>query len=353
MSQERITTTDREAMAFIARFPGADTEAVAQALIANPSRFDSDDTERSIHPTQNVVSRRLAKLARLGCVQSWRSPAALVTHHGILEGGMDALELFGQAPGLERGISQKRGLALMHGRDIANVAAQLMYGEYADPRVTALIGSSVPVDAFITDQAMHSALATLRKQDSGFTLYQHVQQTLAQTHSDELKDIEFWHSSPELLVFTGSAGLDTKHRTHRPDLMVFTEKGYRIAFEVERSAKSVASYIDTLRLFRATLLGYDTADKKKVAPVQGLIWLCTSDTIKNAVTRAANMVDPNLIKEGWVIVTNLTRANGEPLTYGEAAPPKPRTATRPEKATASTRPPKVSTSHTATSAPSA
>lgn len=109
MAIEHITATDREAMAFIARFPGADTEAVAQALTAQASNLTEGKAAK--HPTTSVVSRRLAKLERMSCIQSWRNPAARVTHWGIAEGGMDTLAIFGQAPTQQRGINGKRGLS--------------------------------------------------------------------------------------------------------------------------------------------------------------------------------------------------------------------------------------------------
>lgn len=348
MTQERITATDRQALAFIARFPGADTDCVAQALVANTSRFDTPDKRGgTIHPTKNVAGRRLAKLARLGAIQSWRSPAAQVTHHGILDAGYDALEMFGEAPVLERGITHKTGTALMHCRDIAAVAAQLIHAEYADPRVTEIMGGEVPLEAIITDQAMHSALTTHRKQDSGFSLYQYITDTLATATEEELLDPYFWLTQPELVVLTAPASVETRHRTHRPDMVVLTESN-RVAVEIERSAKPVNTYADTLRLFRKTIVGYESegADKR-VAPVHGIVWLCASQTIKNAVTKAANTVDPKLISTGRVIIADLTNADGTPLVYGDTVPLTPRRKSFPQKAstTASAmRPPKMPTS---------
>ncbi len=318
-TRERITSTDRKALSFIAHFPGADTECVTQALLANESRFDTpENATDSIHPTRNVVGRRLAKLARLGAIQSWRSPAAHVTHHGILDAGYDALEMFDEAPILERGITHKTGTALMHCRDIAAVAAQLMHGEYADPRVTQAVGSSVPLDGFITDQAMNSAVTTLRKQDSGFSLYQHITTTIAEANADDVADPYFWVTQPELMVFTAPASVDTKHRTHRADMVVLTDSGKRYAVEVERTVK----------------------------PVHGIIWLCASATIKNALTKAANAVDPKLISTGRVIIADLTNADGTPLIYGDTVPVAPRNAAFPQKAPTSDamRPPVLTTS---------
>lgn len=335
MAQERITATDRKALAFIAHFPGADTNCVAQALVANESRFDTPDTRTaSIHPTKNVVNRRLVKLARLGAIQSWRSPAAHVTHHGILDAGYDALEMFGEAPLLERGITHKTGTALMHCRDIAAVAAQLMYGEYADPRVTQIMGDSLSLDAFITDQAMNSAVTTYRKLDAGFSLYQHIANTIGSATLQELEDPYFWVTQPELLVLTARASVDTKHRTHRPDMVVLTNGGNRIAVEIERSAKSVTAYIDTFRLFLSTIKGYESeAVGKRVAPVHGIVWLCANATIKNALTKAANAVDPKLITSGRVIIADLTNTDGTPLIYGDTVPTTPRRASFPQPVT--------------------
>lgn len=349
MTHERITATDRQALGFIARFPGADTDCVAQALVANQSRFDNPDRRAdTIHPTKNVAGRRLAKLARLGAIQSWRAPAAQVTHHGILDMGFDVLEIFGEAPLLERGITHKSGTALMHCRDIAAVAAQLMHAEYADPRVTEIMGGAVPLEGFITDQSMSSSLTTCRKQDAGFSLYQHITKTLATATAEDIADPWFWLTQPELVVLTAPASTETKHRTHRPDMVVLTESNKRIAVEIERSAKSINAYADILRLFRKTLIGYESegADKR-VAPVHGMVWLCASQTIKNALKKAAEAVDPKLISGGWVIIADLTNADGTPLVYGDTVPVTPRRKAVPQKAstTASAlRPPKMPTS---------
>lgn len=348
MTRETITETDRKALAFIAHFPGADTECVTQALVANQSVFDTPNKATgTIHPTKSVVARRLTKLARLGAIQSWRSPASQVTHHGILDAGYDALEMYGEAPIAERGISQKTGTALMHCRDIAAVAAQLMHSEYADPEVTKKMGTPLPLEAFVTDQSMNSAVTTYRKLDEGFSLYQHITDTLASATEEEIADRDFWTTQPELMVLTAPASIDTKHRTHRPDMVVITNKGNRRAIEIERSAKPVSAYIDVFRLFRNTIKGYHSeAVGKPVAPIHTMVWLCTSKTIKNALTKAANAVDPKLISGGWVIIADLTNADGTPLTYGSAVPTAPRRAAFPQKVTGNSnlRPPKLSTS---------
>lgn len=344
MSQERITPTDRDALAFVARFPGADTEAVAQALVANPSRFDNDGVTRSIHPTENVVSRRMAKLDRLGCIQSWRSPAAQITHYGIIEGGMDALKMFGQAPADKRGIAKKSGLALMHGRDIANIAAQFMYGEYVDPKVTALIGDNITVDSFVTDSSIHSAISALyqeaKEQGRDFQLHEYAQAVFSTSTEDELEDPLFWHSQPELLALSAPEGTGTKYLTHRPDLVVLTESGRRVAIEVERNFKTLADYVDVMVLLEKTLTTYKDSQGELLAPIHNLVWLCATPQIKNALKKAADSVHPDLIKSGFVVIADLTRADGTPLTYGEIVPAPSRRSTRPKApATNTNRPP--------------
>lgn len=344
MSQERITPTDRDALAFVARFPGADTESVAQALVANPSRFDNDGVTRSIHPTENVVSRRMAKLDRLGCIQSWRSPAAQITHYGIIEGGMDALKMFGQAPADKRGIAKKSGLALMHGRDIANIAAQFMYGEYVDPKVTALIGDNITVDSFVTDSSIHSAISALYQEakelGQDFQLHEYAQAVFSTSTEDELEDPLFWHSQPELLALAAPEGTGTKYLTHRPDLVVLTESGKRVAIEVERNFKTLADYVDVMVLLEKTLTTYKDSQGELLAPIHNLVWLCATPQIKNALKKAANAVDPILIDSGFVVIADLTRADGTPLTYGEIVPAPSRRSTRPKApATNTNRPP--------------
>lgn len=331
-----ITPTDREALGFIARFHGADTATVTQALLANPSRFDNDGIERSIHPTQSVVARRMLRLEQAGAVQAWRSPAARITHYGILPGGTDALKMFGQKPPYEpRGIANKTGTSLMHARDIANVAAQFMHGEYADPAVTSLIGDEVPLEVFITDTQMHSAVSIFRKGSNGASLYQHITNTLAQATTGQVSNPDFWVMHPELLVLTAPADVQTHEaRTHRPDMVILTESGKRVAVEVERNIKSLPDYVDIMRLFKSTLAGYQIKGATdRVIPVQRLVWLCADNGIKNAIKKAANTVDRNLIDKGNVIIADLTRADGTPLIYEETVPAPRRRRTRPQKVT--------------------
>ena len=338
--QERITPTDLQALAFIARFPGADTESVAQALLANQTTLTRAGTGLSNHPTEGVVARRLAKLERLGCIQSWRSPAALTTHHGIVAGGIDALDLFGQAPPDPRGISRKSGLALMHGRDIANVAAQFMHGEYVDPEVTNLIGDNITVDSFVTDSSIHSSISALYEHYSDFQLHEYAQKVFSTSTKDELTDPVFWHSQPELLALTAPEGTGTKYLTHRPDLVVLTESGKRVAIEVERSFKSLTSYMDVMVLLQKTLTTYKDAQGTIFKPIHHLVWLCATPQIKNALTKAANRVSPSLIKSGFVVIADLTKADGTHLTYGEIVPAPSRKNTRPQAPTTNTnRPP--------------
>lgn len=342
--QERITPTDLQALAFIARFPGADTESVAQALLANQTTLTRAGTGLSNHPTEGVVARRLAKLERLGCIQSWRSPAALTTHHGIVAGGIDALDLFGQAPPDHRGISRKSGLALMHGRDIANVAAQFMHGEYVNPEVTNLIGNNITVDSFVTDSSIHSSISSLYEQAKehgrDFQLHEYAQKVFSTSTKDELTDPVFWHSQPELLALTAPEGTGTKYLTHRPDLVVLTESGKRVAIEVERSFKSLTSYMDVMVLLQKTLTTYKDAQGNIFKPIHHLVWLCATPQIKNALTKAANRVSPSLIKDGRVIIADLTKADGTHLTYGEIVPAPSRKNTRPQAPTTNTnRPP--------------
>lgn len=320
MATEHITATDREAMAFIARFPGADTEAVAQALTAQASNLTNGKAAK--HPTTSVVARRLAKLERMGCVQSWRNPAARVTHWGILEGGMDTLAIFGQAPTQERGISGKRGLSLMHGRDIAHVAAQLMHREQVDEEVRNILPEPVPVEHFVTDASMQSAMTTLRKGATAddWSLYTYAKKAFSTTPSEELNDPEFWQINPELLTFTAPASLNTKWGTHRPDLVAFSSEGYRIAFEIERNPKTTADYVDILRLFAHTVNAYTAADGTPVEPVAGLVYLCATESIKKAISKAAMQV-PGL--EERLRITDLTDAQGQLLRYGDIVPSAP------------------------------
>lgn len=329
-----ITPTDREALALVARFPGADTAAVAQVLVANPSRFDNDGTERSIHPTHSVVARRMRRLEQAGAIQAWRSPAARITHYGILEGGIDALNMFGEAPVIWRGITNKTGTALMHARDIAHIAAQFVHGEYADPAVTSLIGDEVPLDAFITDTQMHSSLSVFRKQNPGVSLYKHITNTIARATAEQVSSTYFWIMNPELLVLTAPANAHSRTLTHRPDMVVLTESGKRVAVEVERNVKPLPKYVEIMRVFKSTLDGYQIeGTNKAVRPVQHLVWLCADNGIKNAIMRAVNAVDPNLIANGSVIIADLTKADGTPLVYTESVPAPSRRRTRPQKVT--------------------
>lgn len=320
MATEYITAADREAMAFISRFPGADTEAVAQALTTKPSNLHKG--KAVTHPTPAVVARRLAKLERLECVQSWRNPAARVTHWGIVEGGMDTLAIFGQAPTQQRGISGKRGLSLMHGRDIAHVAAQLMHREYVDKNIREILPQPVPVEHFVTDSSMQSAMMTLRKgaTTDDWSLYTYAKKTFSTTDSEDLADPEFWQINPELLTFTAPASLNTKWGTHRPDLVAFSPEGYRVAFEIERNPKTTADYVDILRLFAHTVNAYTAADGTPVEPASALVYLCATKSIKKAISKAAKQV-PGL--DGRLLITDLTDSKGQLLRYGDIVPNAP------------------------------
>ena len=62
--------------------------------------------------------------------------------------------------------------------------------------------------------------------------------------------------------------------------------------------------------------------------------------IKNALVKAANSVSPALIDSGFVVIADLTRADGTPLTYGEIVPAASRRSTRPKAPVTNTnRPP--------------
>lgn len=327
-SRARITETDRAALAFIARFPGADTESVAQALTVQASNFKAKAPQGK-HPTTSAVTKRLTKLENLYCVQSWRNPASGITHWGILEGGMDALTIFGQAPTLYKGISGKRGPALMHGRDTAQVAAQLLHAEYADDRITALL-PHVTLDGFVPDALMQSSVTTLRKhQGTDFSLFQHTKDTLASATKAHLSDPMYWITQPELLVFSAPASGDTEHLSHRPDLVVLTER-VRVAFEIECNVKPITAYEDIMRLYIHNLGMFTDADGNAAQPIQKLVYLCSNQNIKNAVTKAAQNVYGDLLTRGFLIVADLTNAAGEPLIRDLTVPAAPRPSRAPE-----------------------
>lgn len=327
LSRTRITEVDREALAFISRFPGADTKSVAQALLTQASNLPNKKPSGK-HPTNSAVTKRLTKLEGLSCVQSWRNPASGITHWGILENGIDALTLFGQAPALYKGISGKRGSSLMHSRDTAHVATLMLHGEYADERVNAAVGS-ITLEAFIPDALMQSSVTTLRKHDSGFSLFLHNKSVLAEATPVHLDDPMFWVTQPELLVFSAPANGNTEHLSHRPDLVVLGDK-HRVAIEVEINVKPISAYEDIMRLYVHNLTEFMNADKRPVRPIECLIYLCANQNIKNAVAKAANSVHPDLLKEGLVIIADLADADGKPLTRDYTVPAAPKFTTAPK-----------------------
>lgn len=327
LSRTRITEVDLEALGFIARFPGADTRSVAQMLLTQPSTLPIK-APIGKHPTNSAVTKRLNKLERLGCVQSWRNPVSGITHWGILDTGIDALSIFGQAPALHKGISGKRGSALMHSRDTAHVAALLLHGEYADERVNEAVGA-ITIDSFIPDALMQSSVTTLRKHDPNFSLFLHTQQVLKEAPETHLSDPMFWVTQPELLVFSAPAGGNTEHLSHRPDLVVLGDN-QRVAIEVEINVKPISAYEDVMRLYVSNLTEFFGANEQAVRPIETLIYLCANRNIKNAVTKAATSVHPDLIPEGLVIIADLADANGVPLNRDYTVPAAPRVVTPPK-----------------------
>lgn len=326
-SRTRITQVDREALAFISRFPGADTRSVAQVLLTQASNLPNE-TPSGKHPTVSAVTKRLTKLENLSCVQSWRNPASGITHWGILENGIDALTLFGQAPALYKGISGKRGSALMHSRDTAHVAALMLHGEYADERVNAAVGS-ITLERFIPDALMQSSVTTLRKHDPNFSLYLHNESVLAEATPVHLSDPMFWITQPELLVFSAPANGNTEHLSHRPDLVVLGDK-HRVAIEVEINVKPISAYEDIMRLYVHNLMDFKNANERVARPIDRLIYLCANKNIKNAVTKAANSVHAELISGGFLIVADLADADGKPLTRDYTVPAAPKITTAPK-----------------------
>lgn len=325
-ARTRITEIDLEAMAFVARFPGADTKALSQVLLTQASNLPNKKPAGK-HPTNSAITKRLTKLENIGCVQSWRNPASGITHWGILETGIDALSIFGQAPALYKGINGKRGSALVHSRNIAYVAALLLHGEYADARVNETVGS-VTLDRFIPDALMQSSVTTLRKHNPNSSLYLHNKQVLAEAPSNHLEDPMFWITQPELLVFSAPADANTEHLSHRPDLVVLGDK-QRVAIEVELNVKPISAYEDIMRLYVHNLLSFEDANEQTVQPVEHLIYLCANQSIKNAVIKAANSVHAELIPDGFLIVADLTDADGKPLTHDYTVPAAPRVMTAP------------------------
>lgn len=216
----------------------------------------------------------------------------------------------------------------MHSRDTAHVAALLLHGEYADERVNEAVGA-ITIDSFIPDALMQSSVTTLRKHDPNFSLYLHTQQVLAEAPETHLSDPMFWVTQPELLVFSAPAGANTEHLSHRPDLVVLGDN-HRVAIEVEINVKPISSYEDIMRLYVNNLTRFASAAKRPVRPIECLIYLCANQNIKNAVTKAANSVHPDLLKEGLVIIADLADANGEPLTRDYTVPAAPKMNTAPK-----------------------
>lgn len=314
----RITDLDARLLYFIGHFPGADTEAISVLNIAQSTSFG---TAGGNITSVTTTERRLAKLKKLGAVNSHRQPTTGAHCWSLTAVGFSAARDYGYNMDRGRSLNGIAESRLTHYRMIALVAAQL-----ASPagffRESLGVGP-VELEQLISENAMRGAyepikaeLAAAKKEgksaDFGKWRMNKMTQAIAAVKEERLAWSDLIDAYPVLLTLgqpkvEGSAAKPV----HQPDLAVNLDGdradhfSRNILVEIELSRKDWDEYERILATFQAEL--------SKPYIYRRVVYFTLGSQVATILKKIDEAQGYNLINTGKLVVLPLTHRNGEPV----------------------------------------
>lgn len=348
-SRARITETDALYLAFLAKFPAADDEALSYLTVRQSNPFGLPEGELT---QPRNIEKRFSKLVELGAAVRYRNKISGVRHYGTTPLGHQAAEYYGHNIPVWRskGIDGLTISRLEHYRNIALVAAQFAspIGYFRDT----LGIEPVTIEQLISEQEMAAALeqvqAFLRvKRDKGeagpsdFGAYRDelTKRLASHIQKGDLDPAQTLIQYPALLTVGAPAADKARFKPiHQHDLTVRLDDTLRTAqsptaknllVEVELSQKSIEDYQRILLTLKRDLA-------RKMA-YQRVIYFVGTKAIENALTFADNNSGANLLKSGHLVIRpiegrtphrarltkRVTVPAGEPATVQTTPAPEP------------------------------
>jgi hypothetical protein len=326
-TRARITQRDAIYLAFLAKFPAADAEALSYLAYRGDNPWVGGDEL----PTPSGITRKMTKLTQLGAVSRYRNPLSGVSHYGLTPLGHEAVTFYGYDIPTWRGIKGLSISRLEHYRNIALVAAQLV--SPTAPLASELrLPGALPLELLVSENEMRSAydtiarqLASLREEGkAGATYaayrYRTAEKLLAEADAGDVEHAEIVARHPELLTIATPAtkNPDTHKPIHQNDLAIRLDDMARsakqprttnILVEVEIAMKKPEAYEQVMRTLRAEFsagIAYQRA-----------VYFCGTPAIAKRVRDADRNAGTGLIDKRRLLVLPITGRTPHPARQTE------------------------------------
>lgn len=314
----RVTEIDARWLAFIGRFPCADTEAISMLNNAQASQF-SDGTALTSPAT---AERRLDKLRKLGVVERFRQPTSGAHCYGLTGLGFSAARDFGYNMDHGRGINQIGYPRVTHYRMVAHVAAQ-----FASPSgvfAQSLGIEPVDLDQLVSEHAMRAAYSPIKDEmnaarkaglagDFGKWREEKLTKAAGMATANYLPWSELVEAHPILLnVCHPQQEGEAPAKVTHPDLAVNLDQNRsdrtaaNLLIEVELSKKSWEDYDKKLETLSREL--------RRPYVYHRAIYFGIGSQAENLMRKVDEVGKYGLFENGRLLFFPLTHRDGSPIT---------------------------------------
>lgn len=315
-TRARITERDATYLAFLAKFPAADSEALSYLTVRESNPFGAEAGQLT---APSGIDKRFQKLIKLGAATKFRNPISGTNHYGITALGHEAALFYNHDIPVWRtteGLSISR---LEHYKNIALVAAQLLSPV---PQFTKELNmNSVSSDQIISENQMRAAYESVNKllktQTETGTDFGSYRKSLSSRIIEDVKAgklnfAEVLTYYPALWTIGTVKNSASKMKPiHQPDIAINLDstrrgKANNLLIEVELSAKSPAEYERILRTFKHEF-------NSGTAYARAVYFVNISSTAK-LIKRMDEVAETNLIKSKQLVIIPIRGRNNERKT---------------------------------------
>lgn len=310
--RERLTARDAEIIAFIAKNPGADKEAIS--LIQAPEKNTiSAGTNATI--SLRTAEQRLSKIHRLGATERFRNPITGTTHYGATELGAALAADLGYDLGdtfrrLE-GLSTQR---LRHYQMIALIAAQFV--SPAEYFKDSLGLPALSIDSLISENQMRADLAKAKQtmeasggKSFGTFRHQTLKTALESVKAGRMEWSDITSAHPSLWTIAHPRREEAQGKELiQPDLAISldaaraTPKSQSILVEIELSKKTWSEYDHALHMLKQELAQpfiYSRA-----------VYFTAGSQVETLLKKVDTAGDYGLISSGKLVILPITHRDG-------------------------------------------